>query len=91
MVVLRMAMRRLNYTNAWLRYARQASYPFFFFHQPAILVVAFYVVRWPVPLPIKLLAVVLGSFVLSLAVYELLVRRLNPVRFLFGMRPKRKA
>jgi peptidoglycan/LPS O-acetylase OafA/YrhL len=90
-VVFRMGMRRLNYTNKWLCYARQASYPFFFLHQPAILLVAFYVVRWPVPLPIKLLAVVAGSFVLSLAVYELLVRCLNPVQFLFGMGLKRKA
>jgi hypothetical protein len=90
MVVLRMGMRRLDYPNQWLRYARRASYPFFFVHQPAILLVAFYVVQWEAPLPIKALGVVVGSFALSLGLYELFVRCLDFVRFLFGMRIHRQ-
>jgi peptidoglycan/LPS O-acetylase OafA/YrhL len=89
MVIFNVGMRFLNYTNKWLRYAREATYPFFMVHQPAIIFIAFYVVQWEVALSIKLLVVVIGSFALSLSMYELLVRRINPVRALFGMKPRK--
>ncbi len=86
MVMMNIGMRYLDYTNKWLKYGREASYPFFFVHQPVIIVIAFYVVQWDVNLTVKLLAVVVGSFVGSLGLFELLVRRVNPVRALFGMK-----
>jgi hypothetical protein len=88
MVMVYVGMRYLDRTNNWLLYGREASYPFYFVHQPVIIVIAFYVVDWDVVLPIQILAVVIGSLVVSLGVYELLVRRINPIRALFGMRPK---
>ena len=53
-----------------------------------ILFIAFYAVQWEVHLLIKLLVVVIGSFAMSLGLYEFLVRRINPVRALFGMKPR---
>ena len=66
-----------------------ASYPFFIVHQPVILFIAFYAVQWDAGIPLKLLVVVLGSLLVSLGLYEVLVRRINPVHALFGMKPKR--
>jgi glucan biosynthesis protein C len=94
MVALYVGMRYLDRSNRWLQYSREASYPFFVFHQPAIISVAFFVVQWNtsnvlgvgVGLVVKLLAVVFGSFCLSLGLYELFVRRVDLVRFLFGMK-----
>jgi peptidoglycan/LPS O-acetylase OafA/YrhL len=88
MVMMNIGMRYLDYTNKWLRYGREASYPFFFVHQPVIIFIAFYAVQWQAHLLIKLLVVVIGSFAISLGIYELLVRRINPVRALFGMKPR---
>ena len=82
-------MRYLDFSNAWLRHNREASYPFFFLHQPVIIIIAFFVVQWQVGVPIKLLVVVIGAFVLTLGAYELFVRRINPVRVLFGMSRKK--
>jgi hypothetical protein len=90
MVFLYLGMRYLDFTNKWLQYGREATYPFFIFHQPVIVFIAFYVVQWEVHLLIKSLVVVIGSFVGSLGLYELLVRRVNPVRALFGMKPQTK-
>jgi peptidoglycan/LPS O-acetylase OafA/YrhL len=90
MVILYVGMRFLDYTNKWLQYGREASYPFYFVHQPVIIFIAFYVVQWEVDPLIKLLVVVIGSFAVSLGLYELLVRRINPVRALFGMKPRRR-
>jgi len=89
MVMLYIGMRFLNFTNKLLQYGREASYPFFVFHQPVIIIVAFYVVQWQIGLPIKVLVVVLGSFAATLCTYELFVRRINPIRTLFGMRKKK--
>jgi len=89
MVVFFVGMRFLDYTNKRLQYAREASYPFFMIHQPVIIFIAFYAVQWEVDLLIKLLVVMTGSFAVSLGLYELLVRRINPVRVLFGMGPRK--
>jgi len=89
MVMFYVGMRYLNFTNKWLQYSREATYPFFFFHQPVIVAIAFYVVQWDVNLTVKLFVVVVGSFVGTLGTYEFLVRRINPVRALFGMGPYR--
>jgi peptidoglycan/LPS O-acetylase OafA/YrhL len=85
-----LGMRYLDYTNRWLQYLREASFAFFWVHQPVIIFIAFYAVQWEVSLLIKLLVVVIGSFVGSLALFELLVRRIDPVRALFGLKPRRR-
>jgi peptidoglycan/LPS O-acetylase OafA/YrhL len=86
MFMMYIGMRYLDHANKWLQYGREASYPFYFVHQPVIIFIAFFAVQWEVGLWLKLLVVVIGSFVLSLGLYELLVRRINPVRTLFGMK-----
>jgi glucan biosynthesis protein C len=88
MFMMYIGMQFLNTTNPGLQYGREASYPFFFIHQPIIIFIAFYVVPWEVNLLIKLLVVVIGSFAVSLGLYELLVRRINPIRALFGMKSR---
>lgn len=90
MFMMYIGIRYVDTTNTWLQYGREASYPFFFVHQPVIVLIAFYAVQWEVGLLIKLLVVVTGSFTASLGIYELLVRRINPVRALFGMKPARR-
>jgi hypothetical protein len=88
-VVFFVGMQFLDNTNQWLYYSREATYPFFFSHQPVIVFIAFYAVQWETGLLVKLLVVMVGSFIVSISFYELLVRRIDPVRALFGMRPKR--
>ena len=88
MVMFCVGMRFLDFSNKWLQYGREASYPFFMVHQPVIIFIAFHAVQWEVSLLIKLLVVVIGSFAGSLGLYELLVRRIKPVRMLLGMKPR---
>ena len=90
MVIFFIGMRFLDFNNKQLRYGREASYPFFIVHQPVIIFIAFYAVQWEVDLTIKLLVVVIGSFAVTLGMYEFLVRRINPVRALLGMNPKKR-
>ena len=65
--------------------------PFFVLHQPVIIVIAFYVVQWHAGIPLKLPVVVLGSFAISVGLYELIIKRMGPLRALFGMKSERAA
>jgi peptidoglycan/LPS O-acetylase OafA/YrhL len=89
MFIFYIGMRFLDFTNKWLHYAREASYPFFFVHQPVIIFIAFYAVQWDIGVLVKLVVVVIGAFALTLGIYEFLVRRINSIRALFGMRPRK--
>jgi glucan biosynthesis protein C len=81
----------LNRNNRVLQYASEAAYPFYILHQTVIIVIGFYVVRWPVDLWVKYLSIAPGSLIATLVVYDVLVRRTNITRFLFGMKPLKLA
>ena len=85
-LMLFIGARYLDASNKWLDYGQEAVLPFFVLHQPVIVVIAFYVVQWQAGIPVKLLTVVLGSFVTTLAIYELVIRRSGFLRTLFGMK-----
>jgi peptidoglycan/LPS O-acetylase OafA/YrhL len=70
------------------RYANQAVLPFYLLHEPVIVAVAWFVVRWQAPVTAKYLTLVTVSFVTTLALYEVLVRRFRPARLLLGMKPR---
>ncbi|HET7091271.1 MAG TPA: hypothetical protein VFL17_21765 [Anaerolineae bacterium] len=53
-----------------------------------IIVIAFFVVQWDAGIPVKLPVIVLGSFVASVGLYELIIRRVGPLRMVFGMKSR---
>jgi hypothetical protein len=73
-----------------LAYANEAVLPFYILHQTVILCVGWFVISWNISMSAKYLIIAAVSFTLIIVLYELLIRHLNVVRFLFGMRPKRK-
>jgi glucan biosynthesis protein C len=80
----------LNFTNAFLKYAGEAAYPVYILHQTAIVIIGYYVVRWRSGVPVKFATIVGASLVITVVLYDLLVKRTNITRFLFGLRPKKK-
>jgi glucan biosynthesis protein C len=89
LVMMKVGMRFLDFSSRLLQYGQEAIVPFFLFHQPVIIAIAFYVVQWQSSILVKLLVVVLSSFVATLGLYEFVVRRIGPLRALFGMKPPR--
>jgi membrane protein YdbS with pleckstrin-like domain len=55
-------------------------------HQPVILIIAFYVLAWTIPTGVKYLFVSTAALIAKLVLYELLIRRFKPSRWLFGMK-----
>ena len=75
--MLSVGMRSLDFTNRGLEYTQAAILPFFVLHQPVIMTIAFFVVQWQASIAVKLVTVVLSSFVVTLALYELVIRRVG--------------
>jgi surface polysaccharide O-acyltransferase-like enzyme len=88
---LGLARRYLNSTNRFLAYANEAVLPFYILHQTVIISIGFYVVQWNMHAGLKYLVISTTSFIGIMLIYELLVRRVNVLRFLFGMRTVRAA
>jgi glucan biosynthesis protein C len=84
-------MRFLNFINRLLRYGQEAILPFFVVHQPVIIVIAYFVVQLNAALVPKLLIVVIGSFLVSLGLYQFVIRRVGVLRVAFGMKQGFKA
>lgn len=74
-----------------LTYATEAVLPFYVLHQTVLLCIGYFVTRWHLPDAVKFVAISSSSFIVIMVVYEFLVRRSNLLRFLFGMKPKKKS
>jgi peptidoglycan/LPS O-acetylase OafA/YrhL len=68
------------------RHLAAAVLPLYVLHQPVVVAVAYFVVGRSAPIPVKYAVLVTIALALTLALYELLVRRTRTTRFLFGMR-----
>ena len=78
----------LNRSNRVLRYATEAAYPFYILHLPIDTLVALFIVRLEADVAVKYVLINLITIALTLGVYEI-VKRVNLLRFLFGMKAKK--
>ncbi|MCC5636264.1 acyltransferase [Nostoc sp. CHAB 5844] len=83
-----LCQKYLTINNGFLQYTSQASYPFYLLHQTVLVALAFYVVQWNLGIAEKFFIVSSGSILLTGALYEVLIKRLNITRFLFGLKPR---
>lgn len=89
LAVLGAGLQRLNFTTPALAYANEAVLPFYVLHQTVLLGVGYYVTRWQIADPLKFVVIALVSFATIMVVYEFGVRRVNALRLLFGMKPRK--
>lgn len=91
LAILGFGMKNLNFNKPILSYANEAVLPFYILHQPVLLTVGYFVVQWSFSAALKFLVIDAISFVVIMALYEFIVRRVNVLRFLFGMKPSFKS
>jgi len=85
---LSLAARYLNHKSRIIVYGNEAVLPFYILHQTILLIVGWFIVQSSLSIALKYMIISITSFVLIIALYECLVKRINALRFLFGMRPK---
>ena len=84
--ILGFGMRYLAFDRPILPYANEGVLPFFILHQTVLLGVGYFVMSWEIPDVLKWAVVFVSSFIIIIALYTLLIRRFDLLRFLFGMK-----
>ena len=80
------ASRHLNFNNDFLKYANEAVLPFYILHQTVIVIIGFFIANWTLAVFPKFLFLAGTSFIIIMVLYELIVKRVHVLRFLFGMK-----
>lgn len=88
--ILGFGMKHLNISNRFLGYGNEAVLPFYMLHQPVILIIGYFIIQLPLPVALQYLLIAILSFTVIMVIYEFLVRRVNLLRVLFGMKPLKK-
>jgi hypothetical protein len=91
MTIFGFARKYLNFTNTFLRYANEAVYPFYILHQTIIICIAYYMINWQMSIALKFFIISSSMFLLTWFLYECIIRRVNVLRILFGMKRKAKS
>lgn len=86
LAILGFGMEHLDVNKPFLSYANEAVLPFYILHHPVLLSVGYLVVQWALPVSVKFAIIDAISFAIIMVLYELLVRRVNVLRVLFGMK-----
>ncbi|MGB7873391.1 MAG: acyltransferase [Anaerolineales bacterium] len=80
------AIHHLNFNNSFLQYANKAVLPFYILHQTVIVTVGYFIRDWQLAVLSKYLFLASVSFVIIMVLYEFVVKRINVLRFVFGMK-----
>ncbi len=78
----------LNFNSKLLQYLNEASYPLYLLHQTVLVAIGFYVVQWHIGVMEKFWLLSTVCLVVTIALYDLLVKRNLVLRFLFGLKLK---
>jgi peptidoglycan/LPS O-acetylase OafA/YrhL len=89
LAALALGKKFLNFSNRALKYLNEAAYPIYILHQAAMFAIGHYLVKLRAPMIIEFLLLAIATFLASIAIYDLVAKRTNVTRFLFGMRLKR--
>jgi hypothetical protein len=90
LVILTMGIgsKFLNKNNKARKFMNELVMPFFILHQTVIVVIGFYVIQLSMSMIVKYLIIVSSSLV-AIAILLMIIKYLNPLRVLFGMRWKK--
>jgi len=84
--ILSIGFKFFNFENKFLKYSSEAVLPFYLLHQPIILLIGYFVIQWNLSIIEKFFIISITSFILIIAIYDLLVKRVNFIRFVLGMK-----
>jgi len=84
------AKQYLTFDSKFRKLANEAIYPFYLLHQPVIVVIGYIVVKWDIPILLKVILITTFSLSVTVATYWFLIRPFNVLRIIFGMKRLKK-
>lgn len=88
--ILYLGDKYLNFSNRELKYTSEASMPFYVLHQPIIILLGFFIYNLEWSVFVKLTFLVPLAFSIIMCLYHLVIRRVNFLRILFGLKGIKK-
>jgi len=88
-VILGLASKHLNFNHKSRRFLNEIVMPFYILHQTIIVIIGFFVVQTNLIIILKYLIISIVSFAIIISLV-LIIRKVNILRFLFGMSLKKK-
>ncbi len=79
----------LNKPSENLKRMNEAIYPFYILHQTIIIVFAYYIIQFKFSIPLKIIILLISSFVTIICIYRFLIYPFKITRKLFGMKTKK--
>ncbi len=79
-------LRYLTSSGKVVRYLTEATFPIYVLHMPILTIIGYYVVRWPMGIAFKFTFITVAAMVVTIVLFEVFVRHVAPMRFVFGMR-----
>ena len=79
----------LNKKSKLLSYRNRAVYPIYILHQTIIIILAYLLMDHPLHYVWKMLILLVGTYGISLVLYEFVIRRIALLGPLFGLKPER--
>ena len=78
-----------NRDNRYRKQLNEAIYPFYLLHQPALIFVGYFVLKWDISYGMQAILITVISL-LFIIVFYVLIKRYNILRLVFGMKMKPK-
>lgn len=78
----------LNRYHKILPYLTQAAFPIYVLHQTVIVILGYYLVQTTWPLSLQFILINIITLILVWSIYDLLIKRIPPLGFLFGIKPR---
>ena len=75
-----------NFSNDFLDYCNGIVYPFFILHQTVTIIIGYYIIDWGMNGLFEFLAILIGTYVISLLIIETIINKSNILRMLFGLK-----
>ncbi len=89
LAILGFGYDHLRFRNKTLEYLAESALPVYILHQGGIVFPGWFIINMHAPLAVKFLLLLAVSITVTLFTYHFVVRPLNPLRFLFGMKPRK--
>ncbi|WP_428663621.1 acyltransferase family protein [Runella sp.] len=84
-----LAKKYFNKNLPVLQYTNKAVYPFYILHQTVLLIAGYFILKTDYGIAVKYLLIVAATFIGSMVLYELVIRRVPWIGFFFGVKPEK--
>jgi hypothetical protein len=86
LVVLGFSSQFLNKPSSILKYRNEAVYPFYILHQTVTVIIGFYLMDMELTVAKKFALLTFGTLLVVWLLYELIIRRIQLFRLIFGLK-----